>query len=271
MKNSLFTAAMFGALFAGQSLFVSDTMAAPAKMPAPPVHTWTGCYLGGGGGYGMWNQDSFLETDPLHLQLSSTQTSGGKGWFGTVTGGCDYQVNSNIVVGAFADADWGSLAGTYASPIGGLLAALPGNIALGAAQIGNGQGTETEQSAWAVGARFGWLVTPTVLTFWDGGYTQAHFGQIDLSSSFLPSIPLGRSIQAQTYGGWFLGGGFDYALPFFSGLFWQTEYRYATYNAVDVPMINISFPNIPTGRAINSQMFIQTVRTELVYRFGWGH
>ena len=31
------------------------------KAPPPPVAvvaSWTGCYVGGGGGYGMWNQEN---------------------------------------------------------------------------------------------------------------------------------------------------------------------------------------------------------------------
>jgi hypothetical protein len=51
----------------------------------------------------------------------------------------------------------------------------------------------------------------------------------------------------------------------------QTEYRYASYRAVDIPVINTNFPSIPTNLAINSRVFVQTVRTEVVYRFNWGH
>ena len=28
-----------------------------APPPPPPAFNWTGCYVGAGGGYGMWNQD----------------------------------------------------------------------------------------------------------------------------------------------------------------------------------------------------------------------
>jgi outer membrane immunogenic protein len=274
MKNMLVTASVFGVFAA---LHVGSAIA--ADMPAPflkapaPVYNWTGCYLGGGGGYGMWNQDSYLEMDPAHVQLTRTQTNGGKGWFGTVSGGCDYQVNSSIVVGAFADGDWGSLSGTFSTPIARPVTSLPlGSLVAGGAQIGGltDQGSESEQSAWAVGARIGWLVAPTVLTYWDGGYTLAYFSQINLSSVGVPGIALGLNIPGQTYNGWFLGGGFDYALPFFSGLFWQTEYRYATYNAVDLPII-VTATGLPLGRAINSQVWVQTVRSELVFRFNWSH
>ena len=238
----------------------------------------------------MWNQDSFQESDPLHVQLTNTQTNAGRGWFGTVSGGCDYQVNSNIVVGALADGDWGSLGGTYSSS--GSFGVLSQPAGQGGALIGGGsaaglalQGSETMHSAWYAGARMGWLVTPTVLTYWEGGYTQAHFAQIDISSPrFAPTsapanIALGGAIAAlaldipaQTYNGWFIGGGIDYALPIFSGLFWRADYRYATYSAVDVPIIvaTTGLPVVP-GRAVNSQMFVQTVRSELIYRFNWSH
>jgi outer membrane immunogenic protein len=243
------------------------------KAPAP-AYSWTGCYLGGGGGYGLWGQDFHLETSPAHLQITSTETSGGRGWFGTVTGGCDYQLNSVFVVGAFADGDWGSLSGNY-STSGGFA---PATIAAGAGIVGGGsigalslQGTETERSAWAVGGRLGWLVAPTVPAFWDGGYTQAYFSQINLSSTGVPSVTLGLDIPAQTYNGWFLGGGFDYALPFFSGLSWQTEYRHASYRAVDTSTIS-STTGTPSVLAVSSQPYVQTVRSELIYRFNWaGH
>ena len=288
MKRPLLAGLALAAFAVGPVIAADMPVKAPILAPAP-VYNWTGCYLGGGGGYGMWNQDNYLETDPApHTQLTITQTNAGRGWFGTVGGGCDYQVNSNIVVGAFADGDWGSLSGNYSTGGGlgaaTLVAAGAGTLAGGSSIAGGGlQGSETMQSAWYVGARMGWLVTPTVMTYWDGGYTQARFAQVNLSSPSLNfntpgSIALGSvgiaslglNIPAQTYNGWFLGGGLDYALPFFSGLFWQTEYRFATYNAVDIPII-VTATGLSSGRAINSQMFVQTVRSELIFRFNWMH
>jgi hypothetical protein len=32
---------------------------------------------------------------------------------------------------------------------------------------------------WAVGGRLGWLVTPTLLTYVSGGYTQARFNEVN--------------------------------------------------------------------------------------------
>ena len=48
------------AAFAGQAI-AADM---PARMPvkaapmAAPVASWTGCYVGGGGGYGLWYQEN---------------------------------------------------------------------------------------------------------------------------------------------------------------------------------------------------------------------
>ncbi len=77
-----------------------------APLPVP-VASWTGCYIGGG--YGLWDQENtnFFDataTSP-RTQVSVTDSAGGRGWFGTVQGGCDYQFglgNSQFVLGAFA-------------------------------------------------------------------------------------------------------------------------------------------------------------------------
>src|SRR4051794_37096817 len=70
-------------------------MAAKAPLaPAPMAYapSFTGCYIGGGGGYGLWNQENTVFADgPPRTQIFQTTTAGGRGWFGTVQGGCDYQ------------------------------------------------------------------------------------------------------------------------------------------------------------------------------------
>lgn len=257
MKKSLITSVAVGALFAGSAMAADMPVKAPIlKAPPMPVQTWTGCYLGGGAGYGMWNQDYFMETDPAHQQISPTLTGGGRGWFGTVGGGCDYQLatpilGANIVIGAFADGDFGSIKGTWLH------------------QQANNQGDEKEDSAWAVGGRIGWLITPNLLSYVGAGYTQAHFDQIDIFSTTFPIVSRNENIAATTYNGWFIGTGYEYALPILSGLYWRSEYRYASYRAQDLSILNTTTGTI-TGTAINSEKFVQTVRSSLVWRFNWG-
>ena len=130
-------------------------------LPPPPVYNWTGCYIGGGGGYGMWGQDSYVRNG-AGAQITNNITDGGKGWFGQGQAGCDYQfstpiLNINAVVGAFADYDFDNLRGTSTTPLG--------------------VGTETETGNWSAGLRAGWLVTPRFLSYFDGGYTQAALGR----------------------------------------------------------------------------------------------
>jgi outer membrane immunogenic protein len=248
------------ALIVGAALVAGSAMAAdmPAKAPLlmkapPPAYSWTGCYIAGGGGYGKWTQDSFSETDPAFppvTQFSQPTTSGGKGWFGTVGLGCDYQVISSIVIGAFGDWDFGDIKGQFSPAFQNIV------------------GTESDKWSWAAGGRIGWLVTPTVLTYFTGGYTQTHFDVVNFNSLNFPiGGPAGLSLPANTYHGWFLGSGFEYAISFLpTGFFLKSEYRYATYEAVDLRIVD-AFGFSPG--AVNSKKDVQTVRSELVYRFNF--
>src|SRR6202007_2473164 len=105
--------------------------------------------------------------------------------------GCDYQTplfNGRVVIGAFADYDFMDLTGTFQDSISGLV------------------GTEKERDAWAAGGRVGYLVTPNLLTYFEGGYTQARFDSIALSTDTVPSFPTIFSVTSNTYHGWFIGG-----------------------------------------------------------------
>src|SRR5215468_12151791 len=107
MKKILTALAALAAMTGTAS--AADLGAKPyTKAPvAAPVASWTGCYLGAGGGGAMTNNDNnFFNPDPLDGTVTfPNQTNGARGWFGTVQGGCDYQFNS-WVVGAFADYDF---------------------------------------------------------------------------------------------------------------------------------------------------------------------
>jgi outer membrane immunogenic protein len=229
--------------------------------PPPPVYNWTGCYIAGGGGYGWWNQDNQVVVTATGAPFAAQVTNGGKGWFGQGQGGCDYQFNMPlgswslpIVIGVFGDWEGGSIRGTQSTPL----------IV----------GAENESSTWAVGGRAGYLVTPRFLTYFDGGFTQARFDQINYNGAGVGVLggATGISIPAQTYNGWFVGSGFEYAFDWLPvpGLFLKTEYRYAQYNTA-TPSFFLA--GAPTGFSLNTTKFTQMVSTELVWRFNWfgGH
>jgi outer membrane immunogenic protein len=258
MKRAILTAIGLLALGAAPMMAADIPVRGPSPVMAPPVVTtnWTGCYIGAGGGYGTWNQDHHIETDPGAVRLTPTATAGGRGWFGTVQGGCDYQFAGRWVVGVFGDYDFARIKGEF-NPVGTLFT-----------------GTETLRDSWAVGGRVGYVIFPQLLGFVSGGYTQARFGSVDLRAPGIAVIG-GAVIPApaftmaeQKYSGWFLGTGYEYQLDFLPGLFWKTEYRYAQYDREQVPVF---FTNgAPTGLAISAEKQVQTIRSELVYRFNFG-
>jgi outer membrane immunogenic protein len=250
--NKLLSAVALSVLLA--SPVVAADMRVPAKAPplapAPVAYNWSGCYVGAGGGYGMYNQEAQFIDDGVPFGLSND--NGGRGWFGTVQVGCDYQVGSNFVIGAFADFDFGN------------------NIKSDMAVASfSWVGEEKLRHSWAAGGRIGWLPFQQLLVFVSGGYTQAKFDQVDFILTSLIVSPTPWALAKHTYSGWFIGAGYEYGLGFLPGLFWKTEYRYADYGSDLVPVIFA-----PTGAAtpdfIDSHKRIHTVRSELVWRFNFG-
>src|SRR6516164_1184690 len=124
MKKALI-ALVAATAFTG-SAFAADLArkAPPMAPPPPPAPTFTGCWLGGGVGYGLFDQEStaFDTFDNFHFlgaQLTDTFSNAGRGWLGRVGGGCDYQFSGfggpfggqGFVIGAFADYDWTNIHG----------------------------------------------------------------------------------------------------------------------------------------------------------------
>ena len=105
------------AAFTGSAL-AADMAPRYAKAPAPmaPIYNWTGFYIFGGGGGGIWSADSNVNTFPGAVALTRDQRMGGDGWFGTVGAGYDMQFGGKWVAGVFGDAQFGSLKGSLSDP-----------------------------------------------------------------------------------------------------------------------------------------------------------
>jgi outer membrane immunogenic protein len=249
MTKMLLGAVAISALLSNPALSADMPLKAAPRMAAP-VYNWTGCYIKGGGGYGMWNQDTTAFED--NIQVGAEIRTGGRGWFGAVGAGCDYQIGERWVIGVFGDYDFSSIKGDFAASFDGRV-------------VG---GREKLSSAWAVGGRIGYLITPTILTYISGGFTEARFSGFDLQNFDNPPVTSTFRIDRHTYSGWFLGSGFEYNLGFFPGLFWRTEYRFASYDNDNLAIVRTG--GTRTDFSVDSEKFVQTIRSELVWRFNWG-
>jgi outer membrane immunogenic protein len=222
-----------------------------APVAPEPVTNWTGFYIFGGAGGGVWDADGSSIISATGTPLTVNQRLGGDGFFGTVGAGYDWQFNNSWVAGIFADGQFGSLKGS----------------------IGDGlvTGSEKLRDTWAAGARLGYLVAPNVLSYVNAGYTQSFW-----SGSQLGIITGGAPLFATpsfNRSGFFVGGGVENNLNFFGinapGWFVKTEYRAAYFNTATLPETFIA-TGLPDGISDKFKPLVQTISTSIVYRFNWG-
>ncbi len=265
--KTLALAATAVAALAGQALAADMPVKAVRAAPvAVAAVNWTGCYVGAGGGYGHYYQENTGYDDgapfgrlPVRTQITDTFSTGGRGWFGTVQGGCDYQFNTGpwaVVVGAFGDYDFADIKGRRVDPLG---------------FFAQGVGTETLTDQWSVGGRVGVLALPSLLVYFSGGYSEARFSSTNYTNLFGPpfGIPTNTYTQGSTFKGWFVGAGDEYALSFLPGLFWKNEAR--AYHFDRQTQYNyFNNTNLRTGSSYDAEKWVYSVRSELVYRFNWG-
>jgi outer membrane immunogenic protein len=235
-------------LLAAQSAFAADlpTKAPVTKAPMAAGVPWTGFYVNGGVGYGVWTADETTLNAAGVCTTCETQYQGGKGWLGTIGAGYDYQFTDRIIVGLFGDASLSSLKGTIQDQSNG-----GPNIS----------GDIKQTSSWAFGARGGWLVTPKTFTYYNAGYAGARF-----SSTNMVNLNIGaasaQTTPAFTANGWFLGGGLETAVA--PNWFWRTEYRYAYYGSKTIAEAG------PIVSSITFKPTVQTVTSQIVYKFNGG-
>jgi outer membrane immunogenic protein len=243
------------AAFSG-SAFAADLPARTYAKAAPIVAapSWTGLYIFGGGGGGIWDANTGVtNTATGGCVLCVTNKQGGDGWFGTVGAGYDWQTSNSWVIGILADGQFGSIKGSVTD---GLL-------------VGN----EKLKDTWAAGARVGYLVAPNVLSYVNAGYTGSKWDGSTLLGA-ASALPSGFHTGGFTGQGWFIGGGVENNLNIFGisspGWFMKTEYRAAYYGNKTLNVL-ADGTNLPTGFANNfNDALVQTVSTSLVYRFNWG-
>lgn len=249
-KFLLTTAAVTFAAVSAQAADLRPAYKAPPVVAPAPVMTWTGCYLGAGGGYGFSNSEDSSWDTTTGLLRGLGNTNGGRGWFATVGGGCDYQVLPNWVIGAFADVDFASISGD----------------ASGFTAAGAVVGEEKLDRSWAAGGRVGYLPFAQLLAYVSGGFTQAHYKDLTYLTA---AGGVATAVRPdRDYSGWFIGSGYEYNLGWLPGLTWKTEYRFADYGSATDTLLTPA--GALTTTAVDSHKYVHTVRSELVYRFNWG-
>jgi outer membrane immunogenic protein len=237
---------------------IAADMAAKAPMRAAPVAyapSWTGCYVGGGGGYGLYDIETQQRT-VAGVAINRPIDQGGRGWIGTLQAGCDYQFPlgaNQLVVGVFGDYNFSDINGDFTGS---------------GAAVGLVSNREKIDWYWAVGGRVGWVVTPQILTYFSGGYTEAHrtgFG------SYLTAAgaPNGVGLSGGTNKGWFLGSGIEHTIGWLPGLTWKTEYRFSEFDRRNNAEF-VTATGVPTGNVSSDRMFTHAVTSTLSYRFNWG-
>ena len=220
---------------------VTDGFGPPVAGPAD----WSGVYADAGIGYGLWSANTTTRVPGTDIcALCINQRQGGRGIFGSVGLGYDYQVTSKIVAGVFGDFDPSRLSGTIQDQ-GPVYA-----------------GTISQNWAWDAGGRLGWLVSPQVMTYTKAGFSQARFGGTQMQSSG-NGAGTGFYTSGFTTNGWFLAGGVE--AQFAPGWFWRAEYRYAQYGAQEIADVSAT----DTRNNIRFRPEEQTATLGLVYKFNW--
>lgn len=213
--------------------------------PAPLVAGWTGLWIGGGAGYGSWSATQRDLTN-AGVGLTGDYTSSGVGWLVTAGVGYDLQLFNYGLVGIFAEYDSSVIKGKMNN------------------QVLFATADRTMSSAWYVGLRTGYIITPSTMLYINGGYTEARFS--DGTYYFLPPPNVSPArVDGSTFSGYFAGIGAEVRL--WSNWFTRLEYRYANYrNRTEQITTMAGLPIIKS----DFQPLVQTVRAELLYKFNWG-
>jgi len=220
-----------------------------AKAP-PPAFNWTGPYVGAGAGYGSLLGEKYV--DVLGASQSSSAVDTTAGYF-TVTGGFDYQLGLNCVLGGFVEYDATDVA-------------------------------HADLSQGSLGGRVGYLLTERTLIFASGGYSRMQIGDQSmssvgysntLSSGFGYSLTTDGKVKFPAADGFFIGGGAEAMLTKRISL--RVEYRHAFFQEEDLSLPEANFTALKVVSAnfrlndVASAKYkpeSDIVRLTLSYKFG---
>ena len=224
------------------------TIAAPEPPPPP---SWTGFYIGAGIGAGAVLTDVSVHDRVFDERLFDF-TAGADGALGTLIVGWDWQIGPTTVFGVFADFDFFNFSQNHRA-FGDFF-----------------RDSRDMDNAWSIGARLGWLSSPSTLWYVTGGYTQI---DVDHSPRFADLVGLDgiRVSRDSTLDGFFVGAGVDTRLAA-SNWFLRLEYRYTDFDTGSV-RIRDDVADVDLFR-IDADAQAHSARLTLTYKFmggyGWG-
>jgi outer membrane immunogenic protein len=280
--------ALTGAAFAAD---LPSRAPPPVFLPPPPM--WTGFYLGMNAGY-EWGANNTVNTatadlfgnpvlinGPVYGVASAalatfSQTPQNNGFIGGGQIGYNYQFANSWVVGLEADFDG------IANDNGTASRFVSAKVAGGPAEFLTETDTNSRRLNYlgTVRGRIGYLLTPTLLIYGDGGLA---YGGIQSSTGIVQSITAAPGVPnpwgafggvSSTRIGWAAGGGAEWMfLPNWSA---KVEYLYYDLGSVTYGLSPLqSFNNLgvpfTTGASASRTHFNgNVVRVGLNYHFNWG-
>lgn len=217
--------------------------------------SWSGLYVGVGGGMGIADHvldvsnGPSLPAPPFNVTLDGL---GGDGGLFTVGAGANYQLSDRIVIGLVADYDRTDIDTTIGGAVSGL----------GSARL------ETKiDDMWSIGGRVGYLANPRTLLFVSAGYTQANLDDLTFSLSDGVTTFAGTLASVGTLSGYYIGGGAEIMLT--DALSLKGEYRYSDFGSEDLTLLPTLLPIANDFVASEIETSVQTARVSLNYRFNW--
>jgi outer membrane immunogenic protein len=260
MRRALFIIiAVSGCLAGAISLAQAADMATKARMPAKgpmapmvvpvPVYNWTGCYIGGNGGYG-WSDSTADVYDNDHEFIASGGQNR-RGGFGGGQIGCNYMVSPNFLIGVEGDYDWASLTGSSDN----------------CTEVGcvHNDG-KTKWFATARG-RIGYAANDW-LFFATGGAAWTNGSGVRTITASSNSNLIGLSTTGGgTHSGWTAGGGIEYG--FAPG--WSAVLEYIYIQTSGTTDYIYASPYSAASRHSDVTAHLNTVRLGVNYHFNWMH
>jgi outer membrane immunogenic protein len=244
-------------VLAGTVASAADLPFLKARPPIPPplpVDSWTGFYVGLGGGVSSLNNklSALPGSDPNSPGISATFDGlGAVGYFASLNAGYDYQVAPAFVVGGFGDYDFQKLKSSVNVDVAAIPLAAHGEI--------------SADHQWSVGARFGYLTSPGTLVFLSGGYTQ--LGLSNLRATASGAFPTMAFVaEVPKISGAFVGAGLETKLT--DAISLRTEYRFTSFGSGHVTLPTVDgTTNLNDFVSARIAPTLQVVRATVNYRF----